>query len=75
MKVSLKQVALRAGVSISTVSRAVNGTVRVDPETRERIRAAMDSLNYRTRFTSADFAPKETRLLGFLMPEGIKPSV
>src|SRR5512140_3741668 len=72
MKRGLKDVAVRAGVSISTVSRALNGTARVDPDTRERIRAAMRALNYQPRSDLVEFSPTETRLLGFLMPEGMQ---
>ncbi len=69
MKVGLKQVAKRAGVSVSTVSRALNGQVRVDPKTRDRIRLAMETLNHRVYRSAEEFAPRTTHLLGFLMPE------
>ncbi len=72
MKVGLKQVAARAGVSVSTVSRALSGGARVDPRTRERIRAAMQALNYRNAPTAEDLVSKPTRLLGFLMPEDMQ---
>jgi DNA-binding LacI/PurR family transcriptional regulator len=72
MKTSLADVAKRAGVSISTVSRALNGSARVDPVTRERIFAAMHRVNYRTRSNPQEFSPTSTRLLGFLMPEGMQ---
>jgi DNA-binding LacI/PurR family transcriptional regulator len=70
---TLQKIAKRAGVSVSTVSRALNGNVRVDPDTRKRIRAAMHQLNYRARGTAdATFAPPATHLLGLLMPEGMQ---
>jgi DNA-binding LacI/PurR family transcriptional regulator len=70
---TLQQVAKRAGVSVSTVSRALNGNVRVDPETRNRIRAAMNRLNYRARDTANEtFATPTTHMLGLLMPEGMQ---
>jgi DNA-binding LacI/PurR family transcriptional regulator len=69
MKIGLRQVAEQAGVSVSTVSRALNGQARVDPKTRERIRVAMETLNYRAYPSAEELAPKPTRLLGFLMPE------
>lgn len=72
MKTGLKDIAKRAGVSVSTVSRALNGSARVDPATRERIRAAMQRVNYRARPPAAEFSPPATRLLGFLMPEGMQ---
>ncbi len=46
-RVSMAQVAARAGVSGQTVSRVVNGSPRVDPATRARVEAAMAELGYR----------------------------
>lgn len=46
-RVSMADVAAAAGVSGQTVSRVVNGSPRVDPETRARIEAAMTELGYR----------------------------
>ncbi|GJG87519.1 LacI family transcriptional regulator [Gemmatimonadetes bacterium T265] len=45
--VGLKDVALRAGVSVSTVSRVLTGSPLVNAETRERVQRAMDALEYR----------------------------
>lgn len=44
--VSIKDIAKRAGVSISTVSYALNGSPKVTPETAEKIRAIAKELNY-----------------------------
>lgn len=46
-RVSMATVAARAGVSGQTVSRVVNGSPRVDPDTRARVEAAMSELGYR----------------------------
>jgi LacI family transcriptional regulator len=43
---TLKDVALRAGVSAQTVSEVVHDTDRVAPATRERVLAAMKALDY-----------------------------
>lgn len=43
----MAMVAASAGVSGQTVSRVVNGSPRVDPETRTRVEAAMAELGYR----------------------------
>ncbi|MFF8841217.1 LacI family DNA-binding transcriptional regulator [Streptomyces sp. NPDC015127] len=44
--VTLDAVARRAGVSLATASRALNGTARVGDELRSRVRAAADQLGY-----------------------------
>lgn len=46
-RVSMATVAAAAGVSGQTVSRVVNGSPRVDPETRMRVERAMADLGYR----------------------------
>ena len=46
-RVSMADVAATAGVSGQTVSRVVNGSPRVDPETRARVETAMADLGYR----------------------------
>jgi DNA-binding LacI/PurR family transcriptional regulator len=46
-RVSMRDVALLAGVSGQTVSRVVNDSPRVDPATRARVEAAMAQLGYR----------------------------
>ena len=44
--VTLKEVALRAGVSIATVSYCINGTKPVSAETRGKVMKAIEELNY-----------------------------
>ena len=43
---TIKDVASRAGVSISTVSNALNGLSNVSESTRQRVIAASKELNY-----------------------------
>lgn len=45
-RASIKDVAALAGVSFKTVSRVVNGVDTVLPELRERVEAAVQTLNY-----------------------------
>lgn len=72
MRATLKDVAERAGVSPSTVSRALSGRARVDPETRARIRSAIEALHYITVPATPDLSPRRTGMLGLLMPEGMQ---
>jgi len=50
-KVSLKQIAQEAGVSISTVSRVAGGEKRFSPETRKRVFDAIEKLGYLPRLS------------------------
>ncbi len=62
-------VALRAGVSIATVSRVLNGTTPVVPETAQRIREAIEELHYVPRTAARILASRRTHTLGLLLPE------
>lgn len=44
MSVTLNDIAMRAGCSAATVSRALNGTAGVDPKLLSRIRSAVQTL-------------------------------
>ena len=44
--VTIRDVAEKAGVSISTVSRVLNERMDVDPETREKVQSAITALRY-----------------------------
>lgn len=52
MATTLKDVAERAGVSIKTVSNVVHDLPSVAPETRERVRAAIEQLRYRPNLSA-----------------------
>lgn len=44
--ITIQQVAERAGVSIATISRVINDSGKVKPETRQRVLAAIDELGF-----------------------------
>jgi DNA-binding LacI/PurR family transcriptional regulator len=53
-----------AGVSHQTVSRVINGSPNVRPETRERVIAAMRELGYRPNSVARALATGRTKMLG-----------
>jgi DNA-binding LacI/PurR family transcriptional regulator len=60
-KLGLKEIASAAGVSISTVSRVLNGSYRVDPAIRKSVLAAAAELDI-------DFSERnKTKALAFLL--------
>ena len=66
---TISDVAKRAGVSIATVSRVLNGTVPVQPEKAERVRAAMEELQFVPRIAARVLASKRTNTIGLILPE------
>ena len=51
-KVTVKDIALRSGYSVSTVSKTLNGTDRVGPEAMEKIRRIANELGYRSNLSA-----------------------
>jgi LacI family transcriptional regulator len=66
---SIDDVARKAKVSISTVSRVVNGTAPVSPEIAARVEAAMRELNYVPRVAARNLATRRTNTIGVLLSE------
>ena len=71
--VTIQDVATRSGVSISTVSRVVTGTVAVEPATAERVREAITALGYRPNLLARSFRRRVTQTIGLLVPDNSNP--
>jgi len=71
---SMKDVALLAGVSQSTVSRVINGTMHVDEATKKRVEEAVAAANYRPNLLAQGLRAKSARSIGLLVPEIAHPS-
>jgi len=63
---TIDDVARRAGVSIKTVSRVLNGEPLVRDSTREKVRVAIRELGYRPNASARRLAGKRTYLLGLV---------
>ena len=69
---TLKDVAVRAGVSITTVSVVLTGKrqgVRVPEATRERVQKAADELGYRPNEMARGLRQRSSQAIGFLSDE------
>ena len=66
---SLKDVALRAGVSVRTVSNVVHDAPYVAPATRARVQAALAELGYRPNLAARTLRQGRSGLLGLVVPE------
>jgi DNA-binding LacI/PurR family transcriptional regulator len=68
---TIKQVAKAAGVSTQTVSRVINDRPDVAPETRERIRLAIDELGYQPSALARSLIQQRSYTLG-VVTAGLK---
>lgn len=66
---TIYQVAERAGVSLSTVSRVLNGRKTVNPLLREKVEKAVQELNYRPSSVARSLANSRTDSIGVLVAE------
>ena len=66
---TIADVALRAGVSIATVSRVLTGSAPVDIKTADRIHSAIGDLNYVPHAAARTLASRRTDTIGLLLPE------
>jgi LacI family transcriptional regulator len=65
-QMNIYEVAKKAGVSIATVSRVINNSTSVRPETRERVEAALKELNYRPNAIARSLVVNSTQTIGVL---------
>lgn len=69
MSASIKEVALKAGVSIATVSRVINEKGPVAAETRQRILEAIEQLRYVPHGAARSLITNQTDTIGVLLPD------
>ncbi len=69
VKVRLRDVADRAGVSVKTVSNVVNGYVHVAPATRSHVQALLDEMGYRPNLSARSLRVGRTGVIALALPE------
>ncbi|TIR69752.1 MAG: LacI family transcriptional regulator, partial [Mesorhizobium sp.] len=70
---TIADVARYAGVSVATVSHVMNRTRHVEPETAERVRAAITALRYSPNSLARSLRRGETKTIGLLLPDNSNP--
>ncbi len=70
---TLSQVARRAGVGTTTVSRVINGGHRVSPETLARVRHVIETLGYVPNQAARILKGYRTRAIGLVIPSIADP--
>ena len=70
---TLSEVAKKAGVGTTTVSRVINGGQRVDPKTLARVQLAIERLGYMPNQAARILKGDRTRTIGFVIPSIADP--
>jgi LacI family transcriptional regulator len=68
-RVTIREVAAAAGVSVATVSRVLNGTGNVDPALTARVHAVTTALGYRPSGVARSLRVQQTRVVGLVISD------
>lgn len=68
-RATLKDVAQLAGVTAATVSYALSGKRTISEETKQRIQAAIDELDYVPDLNARSLSMRDSKLIGVVVPQ------
>ncbi|SDS31238.1 transcriptional regulator, LacI family [Paenibacillaceae bacterium GAS479] len=68
MNVTIIDVAKKAGVSPSTVSRVISGSTRISAATTKKVKAVMEDLGYHPNLMAKNLVSRTTMTIGLLLP-------
>jgi LacI family transcriptional regulator len=72
-KLTARDVAAHAGVSVGTVSRVVNGVPSVKPEVRKRVQQAIAALDWQPNIVAQNMRGRTSRMIGFVFSDVRNP--
>lgn len=72
-KITIYQVAQRAGVAISTVSRVLNNSPNVSQSTKDKVNEAIKVLNFRPQVSARKLASRKPQMLAIAVPSFTTP--
>ncbi|QHJ72162.1 LacI family DNA-binding transcriptional regulator [Planococcus halotolerans] len=70
---TIRDVAKKAGVSVATVSRFLNGNGYVSQEAATAVKAAVEELNYELNTVARSLTTKKSNLIGLILPDITNP--
>lgn len=70
---TIRDVAKKAGVSVATVSRFLNGNGYVSQEAASAVKAAVEELNYELNTVARSLTTKKSNLIGLILPDITNP--
>lgn len=75
MSVTIKDVAKRANVAPSTVSRVISDHPKISEKTKRRVRKIMDEMGYHMNYNAQILAQRSTKTIGIVMKNSSKESI
>ncbi|MCK8061005.1 MULTISPECIES: LacI family DNA-binding transcriptional regulator [unclassified Fusibacter] len=69
MSITIKDVAKKANVSISTVSRVINGSKPVSEDIKKRVFEVIEELGYSPNPVARNLVMKKSKLIGVMIPD------
>lgn len=73
MPITMKDIANEAGVSVVTVSRALNNKPDIEENTKKRIISIAEKAHYRPNQLARSFRTKKTNTIGLIVPDISNP--
>lgn len=70
---NLQDVAMKAGISVTTVSRVLNNRGYIGEKTREKVYLAMRELNYQPNEIARSLTRKRINIIGVIVPSVMHP--
>ncbi|HWT73598.1 MAG TPA: LacI family DNA-binding transcriptional regulator [Mobilitalea sp.] len=70
---NIKDVAEKAGVTVTTVSRVLNNRGYISEKTREKVHKAMEELNYQPNELARALLKRKSNLIGLVIPDVSHP--
>lgn len=70
---TIKDVAKKAGVSISTVSRVLTSRAHVNEETKEKVIKVIEELNFKPNLIARGLKERRTNTIGLIIPDISNP--
>lgn len=68
-RTTINDVALAAGVSVATVSKAINGRYGISPETLSHVMGVVEDLGYESSLVATSMRRRSTNVIGVLVAE------
>src|SRR6476620_8227485 len=75
MTVTIRDVAMRANVAPSTVSRVISDSPLISDKTKRKVHKVMEEMGYYLNYNARNLAQKSTKTIGIVMKNSTKESM